>query len=343
MAASQQGAKGNFTVKPKPNGVEGELMLARLPHPELLSPRTSVPTLMSPPSSLKKPEIPVPRRHLGGSLPIAHARCVAVAKETRAWPGIRRLEPRARRQRDLRCAPAQVGSGGRMDGLGGAGASRYCEDDEGLQGNTAGMKGSRLPPISSSASEPTKRKGKKKKKRKKTEGSGKGDADKHQGRGLKNQQLSSSFHDVLSPSKDHGPRQEHRQDRDTNKLTPPLSSSVSLPHSAETEENLSSQINESLRWEGILADPEAEKERLRVYKLNRRKRYRILAFKGFRSDPCADPCAEETPENRAYLSDKDGSAGSRQPSLEAGRPSPYFEGNLTPKLPHYDLATPLLE
>lgn len=164
-------------------------------------------------------------------------------------------------------------------------------------------------------------------------------ADKHQSRSLKNRHLSASFHDVLSPSKDHGPRQEHRQDKETNKLTPPFSSSVSLPHFAEIEEDLSNQINESLRWEGVLADPEAEKERIRIYKLNRRKRYRILAFKGFRPDPCA----EGPPENLAYLSDKDGSASGRQPSLKAERPSPYFEGNLTPKLPHYDLAPPLLE
>lgn len=122
---------------------------------------------------------PSPQAAPGRKLPdCARALCGGRHGDACPWPGTRRLEPRARQQRVLCCAPAQVGSRGRMDGLGGAGASRYCEDDEddeGLEGSTAGTKGSRLPPISSSASETTRRKGKKKKKRKKTEGSGKGD------------------------------------------------------------------------------------------------------------------------------------------------------------------------
>ncbi|XP_039742180.1 protein LIAT1 [Pteropus medius] len=230
-----------------------------------------------------------------------------------------------------------------MDGRDGAGASGYHEDDEDdeeePEGGAAGLKGSRLPPIPGSASEPTKRKVKKRKKKKKTKGSGKGDADKHQSPGLKNQQLSSSFHGILSPSKDHGPRQEHRQDKEESNLIPSFSPTVSLPYFAEIEENLSNQINESLRWDGILADPEAEQERIRIYKLNRRKRYRILALKGFHSDPCA----EQTPENLAYPSDKDCSPNSRQPSVKADHPNHYFEGNLIPKLLHCDLATTLPE
>ncbi|XP_058415295.1 protein LIAT1 isoform X1 [Diceros bicornis minor] len=222
-----------------------------------------------------------------------------------------------------------------MDRHGEPGASGYGEEDEdeeGREGGTAGSKGSRLPPIAGSTSEPTKRKVKKKKKKKKTKGSGKGHADKHQSRGLKNQQLSSSFHGIISPSKDHGPRQEHRQDKDDNKLIPSYSSNVSLPHFAKIEENLSNQINESLRWDGILADPEAEKERIRIYKLNRRKRYQILALKGF----CSDRCAEETPENLPYLSEKDSSTNSRPPSLKANSPNPCFEGSLVPKPLHSD-------
>ncbi|XP_069040236.1 protein LIAT1 isoform X2 [Lepisosteus oculatus] len=41
----------------------------------------------------------------------------------------------------------------------------------------------------------------------------------------------------------------------------------------DDETHLSSQVRESLRWEGVLGDPEAEEERLRIYKANRRKRY----------------------------------------------------------------------
>ena len=89
----------------------------------------------------------------------------------------------------------------------------------------------------------------------------------------------------------------------------------------EIEETLSNRVNESLRWDGILADPEAEKERIRIYKLNRRKRYRIWALKGFHSDPGAS----ETPEDPAYLSDQDsGSSG----QLTAEGPSHCSEGNL---------------
>ncbi|KAL2765543.1 protein LIAT1, partial [Daubentonia madagascariensis] len=232
---------------------------------------------------------------------------------------------------------------GRMDSRGGAGASGYGEegeddeDEEGeREGGAAVSPGSRLPPIAGGAPELAKRKVKKKKKKKKTKGSGKGD-DKHQSRSLKSQQLSSSSHDILNPSKDHGPKPERRQDKQENKHTPPYSSTVSLPHFAEIAENLSNQINESLRWDGILADPEAEKERIRIYKVNRRKRYRILALKGFNSDPHA----QETPENLPYLPDKDCSSNSRQPPLKADHPDHYFEGNLTPKLLHSDLVATL--
>ncbi|XP_034883499.1 protein LIAT1 isoform X1 [Mirounga leonina] len=233
-----------------------------------------------------------------------------------------------------------------MDCRGGAGASGYGEegeddedDEEEREGGTAGFQGAKLPPIAGSASEPNKRKVKKKKKKKTTKGSGKGDADKHQSPGLKCQQLSSSFHHILSPSKDHGPRQEHKQDKGENRPIPPYSSTVSLPHFAEIEENLSNQINESLRWDGILADPEAERERIRIYKLNRRKRYRILALKGFHSDLGG----QENPENLPYLPDKESSTEGRQPAPKADRPSHGLEGSLTPRLLRSDLAAALPE
>nr|KAF6296160.1 hypothetical protein mMyoMyo1_009236 [Myotis myotis] len=227
-----------------------------------------------------------------------------------------------------------------MDGLRGAGAARYGEGDEDeeeeLEGGPADTKESRLPPISSCAPEP-KRKGKKKKKKRKTERSGKGDADKRQSRSLKQQQLSSSFHDVLSPGKDHGPRPEHRQDKEPNQLVPSFSSSVNLPNFGKFEEKLSNKINESLRWDGILADPEAEKERIRIYKLNRRKRYRVLALKGIHSDPCA----EEKPENPARPSQD--STNSRQLALKVAGPDDFLGGSLAPGPPHCDLATTLPE
>ncbi|XP_056412875.1 protein LIAT1 [Hyla sarda] len=38
-------------------------------------------------------------------------------------------------------------------------------------------------------------------------------------------------------------------------------------------------VNESLRWEGTLEDPVAEEERIRQYKINRRKRYLLATQK----------------------------------------------------------------
>ncbi|XP_033041151.1 protein LIAT1 [Trachypithecus francoisi] len=200
-----------------------------------------------------------------------------------------------------RAPPGRVGlqPSGRMDRRGGAGASGYEDNDgeeEEREGGAAGPQGSRLPPIPGGASELAKRKVKKKKKRKKkTKGSGKGD-DKHQSPSMKSRLLSSSFHDILSPGKDRGPKPEHRQNKVENKHLPSDSSTVSLPDFAEIAENLANQINESLRWDGVLADPEAEKERIRIYKLNRRKRYRCLALKGFHTDPDALESFQSDPD-----------------------------------------------
>ncbi|KAM4045439.1 protein LIAT1 [Anomaloglossus baeobatrachus] len=39
------------------------------------------------------------------------------------------------------------------------------------------------------------------------------------------------------------------------------------------------EVNESLRWEGVLEDPVAEEKRICQYKINRRKRYLLVAQK----------------------------------------------------------------
>lgn len=152
-------------------------------------------------------------------------------------------------------------------------------------------------------------------------------ADKQQGRGLKTQP--SSFQDILSSSKEHYLKPEHKAEAEES---PVSSSSVgALPH-------FPVQTNESLRWDGVLADPEAEKERIRVYKLNRRKRYRGLALKALH----ADPCAEEPPNTLPYLPDRDccPSPGGRLPgsSSKGGRLEHYLEGPLACRLLPPDLA-----
>ncbi|KAH9515186.1 hypothetical protein Btru_019450 [Bulinus truncatus] len=50
-----------------------------------------------------------------------------------------------------------------------------------------------------------------------------------------------------------------------------------LPNRSLSNTNLSSKSLESLRWENILEDVDEEKERIRLYKLNRRKRYLAAA------------------------------------------------------------------
>lgn len=57
----------------------------------------------------------------------------------------------------------------------------------------------------------------------------------------------------------------------------PSSSSSSVASSSNPVQELSDQINESLRWEGVLDDPLAEEERIRQYKANRRRRYMLAA------------------------------------------------------------------
>ncbi|XP_005349586.1 protein LIAT1 isoform X2 [Microtus ochrogaster] len=227
-----------------------------------------------------------------------------------------------------------------MAGRGGTGAAEFVEEgeddeeEEAREGGAEGSPSSKLPPIVGTTSDLAKRKVKKKKKKKKTKGSGKGD-DKHHSRGRKSQPLSSSFHDILNPHKDHGSRAEPR-DKEESRHGLPYSCSMSHPYFTEIEESLSNQINESLRWDGVLTDPEAEKERIRIYKMNRRKRYRLVALKGFHSDPST----EESVENLPYLSDKDCGPSSKQPSSKGDHAHSYFEAT---KLLHPELATTAAE
>ncbi|XP_012871760.1 PREDICTED: protein LIAT1 [Dipodomys ordii] len=227
-----------------------------------------------------------------------------------------------------------AGHGGARAGEYGADGEEDDEEGEVWPGGAAGSpppSGSRLPPIAGTTTELTKRKVKrKKKKKKKTKGSSKGDAEKHQSQGPKTQTLSSSFQDILSPSKGHSPWEESQH-------SPSSCHSTTYPQCAEIEKNLPNQVNESLRWDGILTDPEAEKERIRIYKLNRRKRYRISALKGFPSDPSP----EETPDNLPYLSDKDCSPNRGQAPSKLEPAHPHLEGNLTTKLPPNDLVSDL--
>ncbi|XP_037604282.1 protein LIAT1 [Sebastes umbrosus] len=51
--------------------------------------------------------------------------------------------------------------------------------------------------------------------------------------------------------------------------TPLLTATIKLSGGGE----LNAQASESLRWEGVLEDPQAEEKRLELYRVNRRQRY----------------------------------------------------------------------
>ena len=62
------------------------------------------------------------------------------------------------------------------------------------------------------------------------------------------------------------------------------SSSNTLPTIPQSSSKLSitgDEYNESLRWDNVLDDPEAEAERIRIYKINRRKRYLAAVNKSY--------------------------------------------------------------
>lgn len=65
-----------------------------------------------------------------------------------------------------------------------------------------------------------------------------------------------------------------------------LATTSTILDSGQTDLGLSAQLNESLRWDGILEDPVAEEERLQIYRVNRRKRYGLYIQQHFPAEPC---------------------------------------------------------
>lgn len=81
-----------------------------------------------------------------------------------------------------------------------------------------------------------------------------------------------------NPDSAQNTAEENQEDAKINKA---VASSCSILGSGGAEEDLSAQLSESLRWDGILEDPEAEEERLSVYRVNRRKRYELYIQQHF--------------------------------------------------------------
>ncbi|KAG6927082.1 chromosome 17 orf 97, partial [Chelydra serpentina] len=197
---------------------------------------------------------------------------------------------------------------------------------------------------------PGKKKPKKKKKKadqddSNTRSSGQGsspsaseETDKHHSKSKKHQTLSAQLLEILTLRKDPAPAQDAVKgihiDAELNKL---LSSASTTSGSAQTEQNISDQINESLRWDGILEDPAAEEERLRIYKLNRRKRYGLYVQQQLPTEPCL------TLKHFPLLHNKDPYTNSGQTVCREDCSSPYFQENKDEAVLNAELATKVSE
>ncbi|XP_074045261.1 protein LIAT1 [Macrotis lagotis] len=191
------------------------------------------------------------------------------------------------------------------------------EDEEEREGGPPALQGARLPPISGCAPEPGRRKGKKKKKKKKAPAAGPG---KGAGRG------DGSSKD---PSSKLESMKEFKREKEENKHLSYSPSGNAAFASAEVEDSLSNKINESLRWQGVLEDPVAEEERIRIYKLNRRKRYRLSALEGLCSNPSVP---EGTTEKVSNPPEPASNSNSKQPVVKVDCLSYFLDGNVTSKI-----------
>ncbi|CAM9720726.1 unnamed protein product [Bubo scandiacus] len=86
-----------------------------------------------------------------------------------------------------------------------------------------------------------------------------------------------------NPDSGQNNAEENQEDAEIHKV---VVSTSTISDSSQTDEGLSAQLNESLRWDGILEDPVAEEERLRVYKMNRRKRYESYIQQHLPAESC---------------------------------------------------------
>lgn len=75
----------------------------------------------------------------------------------------------------------------------------------------------------------------------------------------------------------------NQEDAEVNKVAV---STSTTSDSNQTDQGLSAELNKSLRWDGILEDPAAEEERLRIYKMNRRVRYESYIQQHLPAEPC---------------------------------------------------------
>ncbi|XP_075760785.1 protein LIAT1 [Pelodiscus sinensis] len=164
------------------------------------------------------------------------------------------------------------------------------------------------------------------------------ETDKHHSTSKKHQTHTAQLLQILSLGKDPDPAQDAIKgihiDAEINKL---LLSASAISSSTQTEQDTAGQINESLRWDGMLEDPAAEEERLRIYKLNRRKRYGLYVQQQLPPEPCL------TLKHFPLLPNKDPYTNSGQAACQEDHASPYFQENKDEEALNAELATTVSE
>uniref|UniRef100_A0A8B9E9E7 Protein LIAT1 n=1 Tax=Anser cygnoides TaxID=8845 RepID=A0A8B9E9E7_ANSCY len=114
-----------------------------------------------------------------------------------------------------------------------------------------------------------------------------GELGKHHHKARKQKARSAASPEIVSHGRNPDSAQNYtkgiQMEAEVNKV---LASTSTILDSGQTDLGLSAQLNESLRWDGILEDPVAEEERLRIYKVNRRKRYGLYIQQHLPAEPC---------------------------------------------------------
>nr|XP_033778580.1 protein LIAT1 [Geotrypetes seraphini] len=123
-------------------------------------------------------------------------------------------------------------------------------------------------------------------------------------------------------------------------LSPESQAEVIKDHESEfssssIEQGLVEQINETLRWHGILDDPEEEEERIRIYKINRRRRYFSVAQEHMFSE---SPIAQAVDEDLHLVQKQGTMMSTNYPGYPGKEPSSvYFLGHGAQTVPKEEL------
>ncbi|XP_064892379.1 protein LIAT1 [Columba livia] len=113
-------------------------------------------------------------------------------------------------------------------------------------------------------------------------------ADKQHRKSRKQQSRSPSSLETPDPGRNPDSAQNNagNNQKDAEVINKVVVSASTTLDSKQTDQGLSAQLNKSLRWDGILEDPAAEEERLRIYKMNRRVRYESYIQQHLPAEPC---------------------------------------------------------